>query len=67
MDLKGGAISPGLVSFGAPLGLEEIEGESSTSDGYVYDSLLKGVPELVGGDSALIRASDGLIFATRDA
>lgn len=67
VDLKGGAISPGLLSFGAPIGLEEIEAESSTSDGYVYDALSKGVPEIVGGDNAIIRAFDGLVFATRDA
>ena len=66
IDLKGGAISPGLVSFGAPLGLEEIESESSTSDGYVYDPLSKDEPSVVG-DGALIRAADGLHFATRDA
>ncbi|KAH8116643.1 composite domain of metallo-dependent hydrolase [Phellopilus nigrolimitatus] len=67
VDLKGGAISPGLVSFGSPLGLEEIEGESSTSDGFVYDPLAKAVPNIVGGDTALIRAADGLQYATRDA
>lgn len=31
IDLKGGAISPGLIFFGSPLGLEEIEAESSTA------------------------------------
>lgn len=67
VDLRGGTISPGLVSFGAPLGLEEIEGEISTSDGYVFDSLSKSVPGIVGGDNAVIHAADGLRFATRDA
>lgn len=67
VDLQGGAISPGLVSFGSPLGLEEIEAESSTSDGYVYDPLSKGTPEIAGGDTALIQAVDGLAFASRDA
>lgn len=67
VDLQGGAISPGLVSFGSPLGLEEIEAESSTSDGYVYDPFSKGTPEIAGGDTALIQAVDGLTFATRDA
>lgn len=67
VDLQGGAISPGLVSFGSPLGLEEIEAESSTSDGYVYDPFSKGTPEIAGGNTALIQAVDGLTFATRDA
>ncbi|KAL5507656.1 hypothetical protein ACEPAH_7112 [Sanghuangporus vaninii] len=67
IDLKGGAISPGLLSYGAPLGIEEIEGESSTSDGYVYDPLSKDVPHIVGGDGTVIHAADGLRFATRDA
>lgn len=67
VDLQGGTISPGLVSFGSPLGLEEIEAESSTSDGYVYDPFSKGTPEIAGGDTALIQAADGLTFATRDA
>ena len=67
VNLKGGAISPGLVSFGSPLGLEEIEAESTTSDGVVYDPLTKGVPAIVGGDTALIQSVDGLTFATRHA
>lgn len=67
VDLKGGAISPGLVTFGSPLGLEVIQEEISTSDGYVYDPLSEGVPKILGGDGTLIRAVDGLQFATRDA
>lgn len=67
IDLKGGAISPGLISFGSPLGLEEIEAEPSTADGYAYDQLTGPVPGIVGGDTSLIRAVDGLQFATRDA
>ncbi|KAI0766557.1 composite domain of metallo-dependent hydrolase [Irpex lacteus] len=60
VNLHGGAIAPGLTTFGSPLGLEEIQGEASTSDGYV-------VPGVVGGDGAIIRAADGLQFATREA
>ncbi|THH01236.1 hypothetical protein EW145_g6949 [Phellinidium pouzarii] len=67
VNLKGGAISPGLVSFGSPMGLLEIQGEISTGDGYVYDPLAKSVPNIVDGDATLIRAVDGLQFATRDA
>ncbi|EJF61654.1 composite domain of metallo-dependent hydrolase [Dichomitus squalens LYAD-421 SS1] len=67
VDLEGGSIAPGLVSAGAPLGLQEIDQEASTQDGYVFDALTEGVPEIVGGSGALIRAADGLQFATRDA
>ncbi|KAJ7678489.1 hypothetical protein B0H17DRAFT_1206732 [Mycena rosella] len=68
IDLQAGSISPGLVSFGSPLGLEHIAGEASTLDGPIYDPLSKGgVPEIVGGDGAIIRAADGLLFRTRDA
>ncbi|KAJ6570161.1 carbohydrate esterase family 9 protein [Mycena vulgaris] len=68
IDLQGGSISPGLVSFGSPLGLEHIAQEDSTNDGVIYDALSpNGVPEIVGGDGAIIRAADGLLFRTRDA
>ncbi|KAI0748925.1 composite domain of metallo-dependent hydrolase [Fomes fomentarius] len=67
IDLEGGAISPGLVSTGSPLGLEEINQEKSTHDGRVSDSLSNGIPEIAGGSGALIRAADGLLFSTRDA
>ncbi|KAJ7021523.1 carbohydrate esterase family 9 protein [Mycena alexandri] len=68
IDLEAGSISPGLVTFGSPLGLEHIQSEPSTTDGTVYDPLSsKGVPEIVGGDGAIIRAADGLLFRTRDA
>lgn len=67
IDLEGGSLTPGLTSFGAPLGLGDIDGESSTQDGAVFDPLSGTVPSIVGGDSAVIRAADGLQFATRDA
>ncbi|KAH8116645.1 composite domain of metallo-dependent hydrolase [Phellopilus nigrolimitatus] len=67
VDLKGGTISPGLISFGSPLGLEEIHGEVSTRDGSVYDPLEKTIPSVIGGEGTLIRAADGLQFATRNA
>ncbi|OCH88874.1 carbohydrate esterase family 9 protein [Obba rivulosa] len=67
VDLQGGAIMPGLTSFGAPLGLEEIGAERSTSDGFVYDPLVQTVPKIVGAEGAIIRAVDGLQFGTRDA
>jgi hypothetical protein len=67
VDLKGGSIGPGLISYGSPLGLEQINQEPSTNDGIVLDPLKNSVPELLKADAAVIRASDGLDFSTRDA
>ncbi|KAI0342081.1 carbohydrate esterase family 9 protein [Trametopsis cervina] len=67
INLHGGTVTPGLVSFGSNLGLEEIGGEASTSDGYAFDPLFQEVPTVVGGSAAIIRAADGLQFGTRDA
>ncbi|KAG8730747.1 hypothetical protein FRC11_005897, partial [Ceratobasidium sp. 423] len=67
VDLAHGSLSPGLISFGAPLGLEEISAEKSTNDGRVPDPLSgNGVPEVAGGDDLVVRAVDGLSFAGRD-
>jgi hypothetical protein len=60
-------IAPGLLSYGAPLGLEEINAEASTGDGVAPAPLVDSVPSLIGGDKYLARAIDGLIFETRDA
>lgn len=65
IDLKGGSISPSLVSYGSPLGLEEIHQESSTKDGYVFDPLFGDLPLIIRG--SVIRAFDGLQFQTREA
>lgn len=67
VDLKGGSIAPGLTTFGTPLGLTEIAQELSTQDGFVFDPLTRKVPSILGGDTALVRAVDGLQFDTRDA
>ncbi|THU95633.1 carbohydrate esterase family 9 protein [Dendrothele bispora CBS 962.96] len=67
VDLEGGSLSPSLLTFGSPLGLSNIDQEDSTNDGVVLDPLIASVPKIVGGDSALIRAVDGLEFQTRDA
>jgi hypothetical protein len=66
IDLQRGSIAPGLTSYGTNLGLQEISAESSTVDGPVIDALAKNLPGLLGED-ALIRATDGLQFFTRDA
>ncbi|TFK54413.1 composite domain of metallo-dependent hydrolase [Heliocybe sulcata] len=66
IDLKGGSLSPGLVSFGSPLGLVHIEGEISTADGYIYDPLEAPVPKILGSDAVLVHAADGLEYGSRD-
>ncbi|CAE6451909.1 unnamed protein product [Rhizoctonia solani] len=67
VDLAHGSLTPGFISFGAPLGLEEISAESSTNDGRVPDPFDKnGVPKVAGGDDLVVRAVDGLSFAGRD-
>ncbi|KAF5380447.1 hypothetical protein D9615_004475 [Tricholomella constricta] len=66
IDLDGGSISPGLVSFGSSLGLTEIQMEASTNDGKVFDPLTEKVPSIVGGDGSVIQAVDGIQFAGRD-
>ncbi|KAJ7026167.1 carbohydrate esterase family 9 protein [Mycena alexandri] len=70
LDLEGGTISPGMVSYGSAasygaLGLVHIAGEASTQDGPVFDPLSMKIPGLV--DGTVIKAADGLLFATRDA
>ncbi|KAH9083405.1 carbohydrate esterase family 9 protein [Lactarius deliciosus] len=65
IDLKGGSISPTLVSFGSSLGLSEIQGEISTGDGTVFDPLV--APASSAAEQVLVRAVDGLQFAGRDA
>ncbi|KAF9481821.1 hypothetical protein BDN70DRAFT_830235, partial [Pholiota conissans] len=66
-DLRGGVISPGLMTFGSPLGIEEISSESSTADGETYDAFKFDVPKILDDSGAVVRAIDGLMFATRNA
>ena len=67
IDLEGGALSPGLVSFGAPLGLEEIQQEESTNDGTLIDPLTNVIPKILDdGEGGIVRAADGLSFMGRD-
>ena len=65
VDLRGGSITPGLISIGTYLGLQEISMESSTVDGVVFDPLKDKIPTVLGGDTSVIRAVDGLMFSTR--
>ena len=67
VDLEGGSLVPGLTSYGSQLGLEEILFESSTNDGVVFDPLVDGnLPSVLGKDTAIIRAVDGLQFNGRN-
>ena len=58
--------SPALISYGSHLGLNHIDGEPSTNDGYVYNSLKSNPPDIIG-EGSIIKAVDGLQFHTRDA
>ncbi|KAF7341304.1 Composite domain of metallo-dependent hydrolase [Mycena venus] len=64
VDLKGGALTPGLTTFGSNLGLSEILLEASTADGPVFDPLTMAVPSILG--HAVVRAVDGLQFGGRN-
>ncbi|KAF9012657.1 carbohydrate esterase family 9 protein [Cyathus striatus] len=67
INLKGGSISPGLMTYGSPLGLQEIEGEPSTGDGELLDALQRNIPRLLDDTGGVVRAVDGLMFGTRNA
>ncbi|KAG1758088.1 hypothetical protein EDD22DRAFT_1000346 [Suillus occidentalis] len=60
IDLEAGTITPGLTSFGAPLGLVEIRLEPSTKDGRVQNPLDGDLPTVLG--DTIMRAQDGLMF-----
>ena len=66
VDLEGGAIQPGLVTYGSGLGLQEIAMEKSTIDGPVFDPLTYNIPRVLGRET-VIRAVDGLQYQARDA
>lgn len=66
-DLRGGSIAPSFLSYGSPLGTEEIESEPSTGDGPLYDPFVKDVPRILGDTGGLVRTADGLQFGTRNA
>ncbi|PPQ65953.1 hypothetical protein CVT26_010715 [Gymnopilus dilepis] len=67
LDTAGGVISPGLMTFGSRLGLEEITSEPSTNDGRRYDAFKLDVPRILDDAGAVVRAVDGLTFSTRNA
>ncbi|KAJ7448972.1 hypothetical protein FB451DRAFT_1187478 [Mycena latifolia] len=61
IDLMGGALAPGLTTFGSDLGLSEFKLEPSTTNGRVFDPLTMAVPGSLG--DTVVRAVDGLQFA----
>lgn len=68
MNVGGGSLSPALVGAGTSIGLQEIAMEESTVDGDVWDIFVDGGKgEGLLGNETVIRAVDGLQFATRDA
>ncbi|KDR83960.1 hypothetical protein GALMADRAFT_236481 [Galerina marginata CBS 339.88] len=67
LDIRGGSISPGLMSFGSQLGLEEIASEPSTGNGETYDAFRSNVPKILDDVGGVVRAVDALVFSTRDA
>lgn len=67
VDLEGGSLQPGLVTFGSAVGLQEIAMESSTTEGASYDPLTIEVPSVAGGSGYMPRAVDALQYGTRDA
>jgi len=67
LNLNGGSISPGLMSYGSPLGLEEIADEPSTADGGIYDAFVRDIPRILDDSGGILRAMDALMFGTRNA
>ena len=65
VNLEGGALQPGLVTYGSELGLQEIAMEGSTVDGPVFDPLTHAIPKILG-EETVIRAADGLQYQTRN-
>jgi hypothetical protein len=63
VDLKGGSISPGLITYGSYLGLMEIRQEPTTTDGKIYDAL-SSVSPLV--DGMVVKGADGAVFDGKD-
>jgi hypothetical protein len=67
VDLHNGSISPGFMSFGSPLGLEEIAAEPSTGNGFTHDSFRSDAPSILGDPGSVTMAMDALKFQTRNA
>lgn len=64
--LAGGSISPGFMSYGSPLGLEQIAAEKSTGDGIIIEPLVHSLPHALSEDT-IPHALDALQCGSRDA
>ena len=67
VDLAGGSISPGMMTFGSSLGVEEIQSEPSTGNGMLSNALIKNLPTIFGDVGGVVKAMDALQFGTRNA
>lgn len=67
IDLMGGSVGPGLMTFGSAMGVEGIQQEGSTGDGRLVDAFRGDAPSILGDVGGLTRAVDALQFGTRDA
>lgn len=66
IDLEGGSLTPGFITYGCAMGITQINQEPSTSDGFVFEPTNKTVPGILGAHF-VARAIDGLQFGSRDA
>ncbi|KAG7096768.1 hypothetical protein E1B28_004179 [Marasmius oreades] len=67
INLHGGSVSPGLMTFGSRLGLQEFMDEPSTGDGSLYNAFAFDTPRVLHDVGGIVRAVDGLMFSTRHA
>ncbi|KAF7332041.1 Carbohydrate esterase family 9 protein [Mycena kentingensis (nom. inval.)] len=67
IDLRGGVIVPGMLTFGSRLGVEEISSEPSSGTGIGLNALVGRVPQIMHDAGATTFAVDALMFGTRHA
>lgn len=66
VDLKGGSLIPGLVTYGAPMGVTEMPTEKSTKDGEAFDVIQSAgqVPDVLKGE--IIKGVEALSLGQKD-
>jgi hypothetical protein len=66
VDLRGGSLLPGLVSYGAPLGIVDLPSEPSTKDGEAFDVLASKAtqPDLLRNQ--IIKGVEALSLGQKD-
>lgn len=69
IDADGGSIWPAMMSYGSPIGIEEIQGEPSTANGdpFLVNIYATDPPDILESEIPVIRAADALQFQTRNA